>query len=628
MILSRDSRPGRLLAVIFLVALLAAGLLRPCRAAVSPQAPQAGGEKRVVVLYSMPLDFPATKLVEDGLHAVLTRAHGLSVQFFSEYLDLSRFRNASQRQALSNLLRQRYGNSTTDLVITVDVPATHFLMEKAEEIFPDVPVVVCDIPGLYREEVLASPIGNRVSGVMEPAALAGDLVASALRLKPESRHAVLITGAFENDQMRAAMLRDALSRLEPRIELIVLRGLSLGEILDQCQSLPPDSLIFFSTLFVDVHGRFYVPRNVINSLSAYTTLPVWGPYDSYFGSGIVGGPMLSMRLQGEHAGRIALRILSGQSAATIPLDGGEGTMIVQYDWRQLNRFHLDSSRLPPGSRILYREATTWDRYKYYIIGIATLFILESLLVVGLFFNLRQRKKAEEALLSSQRELRTLAGRLISSQEEELSRLSREFHDDFVQRLAAMAIEVGTVEMHAPCLDAGMHVKMLHLKDSIINLTDDMHALSRELHPSILKDFGLKSALDALCRNFADREGIQVDCRIGEIPDRLHPDTSLCLYRVTQEGLRNIAKHARARYVYISLEHGDGRMALVIRDDGAGFKPHCAKLTPGIGLASMRERVQYAKGAFSIRSEPGQGTVITVSVPVRKEPYDETENTAG
>ena len=79
---------------------------------------------------------------------------------------------------------------------------------------------------------------------------------------------------------------------------------------------------------------------------------------------------------------------------------------------------------------------------------------------------------------------------------------------------------------------------------------------------------------------------------------------------------------------ITLECDDGRLVLTIRDDGAGFKPGCAKLTPGIGLASMRERVQYAKGAFVIRSEPGQGTVITVSVPVRKEPSDATENPAG
>jgi hypothetical protein len=200
------------------------------------------GREGVVALYSMPLDFSATKLVEEGLHVVLTKAHGLTVRFFSEYLDLSRFRIANQRQALADLLRQRYRGITADVVITVDVPATQFLMEKAEEIFPDVPVVVCDIPSDFREEVLALPIGKRVSGVLEPAGLAEELVASALRLKPESRFAVLVTEAFETDHLRAAALREALARLEPRLEYIVLRGLSLGEIVDQCQALPPDSL--------------------------------------------------------------------------------------------------------------------------------------------------------------------------------------------------------------------------------------------------------------------------------------------------------------------------------------------------------------------------------------------------
>lgn len=611
--------PVCLIVLACLTGLLVAEGLIGTRTGLAAEAPSlARKEKRVVILFSMPLDFPATQMAEHGLREALSDNALFSVQIFSEYLDLSRFRDESQRQALSDLLRQRYGQPPIDLVISVDVPATHFLIEKADEVFPGIPVVVCDIPAPYQKYILAASFGKRVSGVLEPPQLAQQLVASAMQLRAASRHAVLIYGAFENDKVRAAMLREAILAMRPRLDLIELGGLSLGEILDRCQTLPTDSLIFFSTLFVDAKGRFFVPRDVIPSMLNYTKSPIWGMYDSYFGSGIVGGPMVSMRLQGLVAGKIASRVLAGQKAGDIPFDDGISTAVRLYDWRQLDRFHLDEQLLPPNALIMYRQATTWDRYKQYIIGTAVLFLLQSMLVIGLLFNLRQRKKAEIALRGSQKELQTLAGRLISSQEEELSRLSREFHDDFVQRLAATAIEIGTIEMHTPRLEAPVLGKLIDAKSKIINLSNDMHAVSRELHPSILKDFGLVRAVTALCLNFQDREGLVVDGHFDGKFEKIPLETALCLYRVVQEGLRNIAKHAHARYVVLALTETQDRLLLRIKDDGMGFKPTCAKLTPGIGLASMRERVQYAKGEFAIHSEPGHGTEIQVSVPLRSD----------
>ena len=242
-----------------------------------------------------------------------------------------------------------------------------------------------------------------------------------------------------------------------------------------------------------------------------------------------------------------------------------------------------------------------------------------MLIVGLVFNLRQRKKAEAALQDSRSELQTLAGRLISSQEEELSRLSREFHDDYAQRLAALAIETGTLELHSVQLEpAPLRNRIGHIKEQVINLSDDIHALSRELHPAILKDLGLERAVNSLCLNFSDREDIPVNCHYKALPEDMPPDAALCVYRVIQEGLRNIAKHAHARRVDVFLQGSANRLLVTIEDDGAGFEPKCARHTPGIGLASMRERVQYVKGEFTVSSEPGHGTVITLSVPLNRE----------
>ena len=520
---------------------------------------------------------------------------------------------------MANLLHNRYGGGTIDLVICVDVPAAYFLMEYGEKLFPGIPIVMCSIPESLKDRILASPLKKSVSGILEPAAVSQYLVESALRFKPDTTHVVLISGAFENDHARSVALRDALKARQPKVEFIDLTGLSLGEIFARCEHLPQGAIIFYSTLFVDGKGRSYVPRMVLRSIAAHTDLPIFGLYESYMGDGIIGGPLISLRLEGKKAAEMARRVLAGQPPGDPPFIVPDDITLTQYDWRQLQRHNIAASLLPKNSAILFREATIWDLYKRYIVGVVILLVLQTLLIVGLVFNLRQRKKAEAALQDSRSELQTLAGRLISSQEEELSRLSREFHDDYAQRLAALAIETGTLELHSAQLEpAPLRDRIGHIKEQVINLSDDIHALSRELHPAILKDLGLERAVNSLCLNFSDREDIPVNCHCEALPEDISPDAALCVYRVIQEGLRNIAKHAHARHVDVFLKGSANRLLAAIEDDGAGFEPKCARHTPGIGLASMRERVQYVKGEFTVSSEPGHGTVISLSIPFAQE----------
>ncbi|NLB06619.1 MAG: sensor histidine kinase, partial [Desulfobulbaceae bacterium] len=380
--------------------------------------------------------------------------------------------------------------------------------------------------------------------------------------------------------------------------------------------------------FVDGRGRSFVPKTVLQSIAAQTAAPVFGPYEPFMGHGIVGGPLISLHKQGQAAARKAVRLLLGEEQPGAAFDFGESTTVTLYDWRQLKRHAIDEGLVPDQASILFREATLWDQYKQVIIGVALLVVFQTLLIVGLIVNLRHRKLAEQALRQSQRELQTLAGRLISSQEEELSRLSREFHDDYAQRLAALAIEAGTLEIQAERSDSPLRERIVHVKTQLINLSDDIHALSRELHPAILKDLGLERALNALCRNFSDREEIEVGCHFEPVPEDIDPETALCVYRVIQEGLRNIAKHARARHVDIYLQPRGSRLQATIEDDGVGFEPKCVRHTPGIGLASMRERVQFVHGEFTVESEPGHGTVIDLAVPLFRRDHEKTENPAG
>lgn len=225
-----------------------------------------------------------------------------------------------------------------------------------------------------------------------------------------------------------------------------------------------------------------------------------------------------------------------------------------------------------------------------------------------------RRKSEDKLRESRGEYRELARKLISAQEETRRRLARELHDDFSQRLAVLAMYAAKIEREHD--NPGATVEGLkRIQDESVKLSGDIHDIARQLHPSILDDLGLPDAIASACENFSRYEGIPVDYKRETVPPRIPKDVALNIYRIVQEGLSNIAKHARARRVLVSLTYRDGILHLGINDDGAGFDAATAGKKAGLGLASMRERTLLIGGNLTIQSAPGDGTEIKVVVPL-------------
>jgi PAS domain S-box-containing protein len=241
-------------------------------------------------------------------------------------------------------------------------------------------------------------------------------------------------------------------------------------------------------------------------------------------------------------------------------------------------------------------------------------------------NITERKKSEKALIESeaalrisQNDLQKLAGRLISAQEEELRRLSRELHDDLTQRLAVLAIEAGKLElglrkMPEPCQETLETIS--EIKDQLIKVSEDVHNISRQLHPTILDDLGLVRAIESECAALMRRENIEIVFIQENVPLEIGNDIALCLYRVLQEGLKNVITHSRAMSCEIFLEDVDNLLCLTVSDNGVGFEPSEVRYKAGLGLSSMRERAQLVQGVFSIKSRPGQGTIVRVVAPLK------------
>lgn len=237
--------------------------------------------------------------------------------------------------------------------------------------------------------------------------------------------------------------------------------------------------------------------------------------------------------------------------------------------------------------------------------------------VGTVQDITDLKQAEEVLRQSRAQARALAGRLISVQEDERRRLARELHDDLSQRLAVLAIEAGKLEEQLKRDEDPSFVNLKRIREEIVGVSADVHNLSRQLHPSILDDLGLIDALGSEISAFSTRERIQATFDAQDVPKDLPREINLTIYRITQEALRNCAKHARAEQASVSLARTDRGLQLCISDNGSGFNPSQTQGQAGIGLASMQERARLVNGQVTVTSAPGEGTRIELEVPLEK-----------
>jgi signal transduction histidine kinase len=225
----------------------------------------------------------------------------------------------------------------------------------------------------------------------------------------------------------------------------------------------------------------------------------------------------------------------------------------------------------------------------------------------LAMEVAERRRAEERI-------KTLLGRIVTVQEEERSRLARDLHDQLGQQLTALRLTLSLLKEQRVADEA---LKQVERADGIATRLDhDVDRLAWELRPAALGEFGLRAALDALVRQWSEFHGITVNLALPPAFDaRLPPEVENQLYRVAQEALNNVSKHAEATTAAVSLEHANGIVQLSVQDDGRGFDMQKVQHHPGMGLAGMRERVALVGGDMAVESSDGQGTTVLVRVPI-------------
>jgi signal transduction histidine kinase len=237
------------------------------------------------------------------------------------------------------------------------------------------------------------------------------------------------------------------------------------------------------------------------------------------------------------------------------------------------------------------------------------------------------RRNEEALRRSHARIEDLAGRLIAAQEDERRHIARELHDDLNQQVAALAIGISRLKRQFPDAGAAVQEQIARLREKTDWLSERIRQLSHDLHSSILQHVGLPAALNSYCAEFSEREGIAVTLDIRDGVEAVSQDAALCLYRVAQESLRNVARHSGARSAIVALTRVNGSVELRVVDEGVGFDPGQARESRGLGLVSMEERVKLLHGNFVLTTRPGAGTELRAQIPLRRE-YEQNKSLAG
>jgi len=223
-------------------------------------------------------------------------------------------------------------------------------------------------------------------------------------------------------------------------------------------------------------------------------------------------------------------------------------------------------------------------------------------------DVSMHRRAEEARLD-------LAQRLVNAQEAESARIGRELHDNIGQSIALFRLELETARLALPKLSPDNDARLDRLYDRLKVLGREVGNLSHQLHSSRLELLGLAITAKILCQEFSEQYHMQVRCIRSGVPDNLSPDVSLCLFRVLQEALHNVAKHSHATTINVELIGTNRFFHLRISDDGIGFVQKSPKARSGLGLISMRERIHLIGGNFIITTNPGSGTLIEAIVPM-------------
>jgi signal transduction histidine kinase len=517
-------------------------------------------------------------------------------------------------------LRAIYAQRPPDLIVSLSTPAARFVQRHRADLFPTTPMLLAAVEVRRVEPSLLSE-NDAVVGVRFDQVAAAENI---LRLLPETRTIALIVGNSPNERFWIGEQKRVLDPLlKNKVELIFYNERPFAEILKAVASLPPHSAIFFLQLWVDGAAVVYGDKEPLKRIAEVANAPIFTQDQSYFDGGVVGGPMFSPAEVARSTAAVAVRILGGERASDIKVAPIEFST-PKYDWRQLQRWNISESRLPPRSEILSREPTAWQRYSWQIALTTAVVVLQAGFISGL---LRERRRRQLAEVQSQQRMSELARVMRFSTAGELT---ASIAHEINQPLGAILTNAETAEaiLKSPIPD------IAELKDIVRDiLQDDRRAgeVIRRMRSLLTKaPFELKALdLNDVARETVELLSALAVARKVEMVSTITPNSLPILGdRIQlQQVILNLVVNgidamkdtpSEGRVVSIRTLRVEKFAELLVSDCGAGiredklkeiFEPFFTSKAEGMGmgLSIARTIVEAHNGRISAENQPGGAT---------------------
>lgn len=355
--------------------------------------------RRVLILNAFdPVVYPMPGLMD---RAIVTRLQNspYQIELYLENLEAILFKDEASQRRIRDWFIRKYHDRKPDVIIAVGPTPLQFMMESHYTDFPGIPVVFC---GSTEEMVghLTSGDFTGTWGVVQ----SERTLAAALHLQPSTKHVVVVGGVGSYDRSLESIVKRSLRSYESKLDFTYLTNLDMPTLLERLRHLPKNTIVYHTAISEDAAGTHFIDATEsVPLVASAANAPVFAVDDVDVGGGTVGGDVLSFAAEGQTAGAMAVKVLSGIKAKDIPIE--QSPNIYLFDWRALKRWGLDERDLPPGSVILNRQLTLWESYKWYIIGGISVILAQSLLISGLMWQRARRRRVETELALSSDSLR-------------------------------------------------------------------------------------------------------------------------------------------------------------------------------------------------------------------------------
>ena len=334
--------------------------------------------KKILILHSYGREFLPWSEYAKAFRSELARQSPWPLDIFDYPIVTARGDNDAPEGPFADYLHVLYNRRPPDLIVALGAPAAGFAQRQRDRLGPAVPILFTAVDQRFVGQTVLSANDTAVAVNIE----LPPLFQNILQVLPNTKTVAVVTGDSPSERIWISEMRKDLKSFEDRIKIVYWNDLSFEDMLKRAATLPAGSAIFWPQLRVDASGVVYEGREPLKQLNKVTSAPIFSYDDTFFDGDTVGGPMLAMADISRQAASVAIRILAGENPRDIkPAPIGYAT--PRYDWRQLQRWGISESSLPPGSTIAFREPTVWERYSWQIALITAVILAQAGLISAL-----------------------------------------------------------------------------------------------------------------------------------------------------------------------------------------------------------------------------------------------------